>query len=297
MSLKITVPKPCHENWAAMSPDEKGRFCSLCAKTVVDFTAMPQPEVEHYLLANTDKKVCGRFSASQLDDAPVTLHIPREALFRQTSFRNIFLLALLVSMGTTLFSCQNRTIGEVSVDGDTVTVDTITQNIKTQKETDPSICGVVPGDTITEVKFKPIICTGVTTGATVVNTAPPEPFITGDIAVMPDTVFVEKDVYNLTEVHIRPEFPGGINKFYEYISSNLKTTESIEGTNRKMYVSFIIEKDGDLSTIKVLRGVDKNLDTEVTGILKNSPKWTPAQIRQKNVRVQYSLPIIIKPKE
>jgi len=278
-----------------MSPDEKGRFCNLCAKTVVDFTAMPQPAVETYLLANDDKKVCGRFSATQLHDAPVTLHIPREALYKQTGFKNMFLLALLVSMGTTLFSCQNRTIGEVAIDDDTVMVDS-TQTVKVQKDTDAPICNVAPGDTLTQVVFKPVL-PPVTTGVTVVNTVPPEPYVTGDIAIMPDTAYVEKDVYTLSETHIRPEFPGGINKFYEYINSKLKTPESTEGGIRKMYVSFIIEKDGSLGTIKVLRGFDESLNAQVIGLLKKSPKWVPAQIRNENVRVQYTLPITINLKE
>lgn len=95
MSLKITIPKPCHENWEGMTPDETGRFCSLCAKSVVDFTAMPRPEVETYLLANADKKVCGRFNSSQLHPAPKT----------KKYFSKMALAGFLLSASATLNSC------------------------------------------------------------------------------------------------------------------------------------------------------------------------------------------------
>jgi hypothetical protein len=299
MSLKISIPKPCHENWAAMSPDDKGRFCSLCAKTVVDFTAMPQPDVEGYLLANADKKVCGRFSKTQLNDAPVTVFIPREVLFRQTGFRNIFLLALAFCMGSTLFSCKDHNDRDAFITGEPAYVmpDSLVKadtahSIKTtaDKPVKPDICK----------SGNPQLKPGIIVGAVAVKI--PEPpdnraFVTGDIAVMPDTAYVEKDVYSPSEVHIMPEFPGGITKLYEYINSNLKAPENVEGGIRKMYVSFIIEKDGSLGTVKVLRGFDESLNAQVIGILKKSPKWIPAQLREKNVRVQYSLPITIKHKE
>lgn len=95
MNLKITIPKPCHENWNGMTPDEKGRFCSLCAKSVVDFTAMPRTEVEDYLLTNSDKKVCGRFNSSQLHPAPKT----------RKYFSKMALAGLLLSGSATLNSC------------------------------------------------------------------------------------------------------------------------------------------------------------------------------------------------
>jgi hypothetical protein len=43
--MKITIPKPCHENWENMTPDEKGRFCAVCSKTVRDFSKVPDDEI------------------------------------------------------------------------------------------------------------------------------------------------------------------------------------------------------------------------------------------------------------
>lgn len=56
---KISIPKPCHENWNAMIPKETGRFCDSCSKTVIDFTTMNNETIQEFLHLNKDKKICG----------------------------------------------------------------------------------------------------------------------------------------------------------------------------------------------------------------------------------------------
>ncbi|HEY4334672.1 MAG TPA: T9SS type A sorting domain-containing protein [Puia sp.] len=64
-NVQLHIPTPCHEDWEAMRPEEKGRFCSSCCKTVIDFSLMSDSEVLHYL-GNTAGNVCGRFAGDQL---------------------------------------------------------------------------------------------------------------------------------------------------------------------------------------------------------------------------------------
>lgn len=64
-NINISIPKPCHENWEAMTPAEKGRFCSACSKTVLDFTKASDREIVTYLSNN--KNTCGRFNNYQLN--------------------------------------------------------------------------------------------------------------------------------------------------------------------------------------------------------------------------------------
>lgn len=64
--LQIHIPTPCHENWDAMTPEAKGRFCGSCAKVVVDFSVMTDNEVLNYLKKNSGS-TCGHFTSDQLD--------------------------------------------------------------------------------------------------------------------------------------------------------------------------------------------------------------------------------------
>lgn len=65
-SLQLSIAEPCHENWQNMTPQEQGRFCGSCRKTVVDFTMMSDQEVLNYFL-KADHNVCGRMAEDQLN--------------------------------------------------------------------------------------------------------------------------------------------------------------------------------------------------------------------------------------
>jgi len=68
--LNISIPEPCHENWDNMSPNQKGRHCSVCKKTVVDFTSKTDESIVKYFLEHNN--TCGRFKNNQLN-RPVVL--------------------------------------------------------------------------------------------------------------------------------------------------------------------------------------------------------------------------------
>ena len=63
--MKVTIPKPCHENWATMTPEEKGRFCQICSKSVRDFTNASDQEIIDDLSQNSN--ICANFRVDQLD--------------------------------------------------------------------------------------------------------------------------------------------------------------------------------------------------------------------------------------
>ncbi|RZJ33803.1 MAG: hypothetical protein EOO51_12240 [Flavobacterium sp.] len=102
----------------------------------------------------------------------------------------------------------------------------------------------------------------------------------------------EDPVYSIRQVEVKPEFDGGMAKFYEYITRNFKTPDD-KDLKGMLYVSFIIEKDGTLSGVKVLRDLGHGTGDEITRVLTASPKWKPATVAGNPVRVQYSLPVKI----
>lgn len=65
-TIHYSIAEPCHESWANMTPHEKGRFCNSCAKPVVDFTKMPDWEINSFM-SNTTSSVCGRMTTNQLN--------------------------------------------------------------------------------------------------------------------------------------------------------------------------------------------------------------------------------------
>ena len=91
-------------------------------------------------------------------------------------------------------------------------------------------------------------------------------------------------------VQQQPKFPGDISKYLtEHISypENARN-RNIQGT---VYVSFIVEGDGEISGAQILRGVDKSLNDEAIRVVSAMPKWTPGMQNGHIVRVQYMLPI------
>ena len=99
-------------------------------------------------------------------------------------------------------------------------------------------------------------------------------------------------VFNVAGITEKPEFPGGMEKFYKFVGNNFQapTEPNLKG---KVYVMFIIEKDGSITNVSVLRDIGHGTGEEATRVIKLSPKWIPAQKDGVPVRVQYSLPITI----
>ena len=119
--IKISIPKPCHEDWNQMTPNEKGSFCDKCCKTVIDFTNKSAEEIKNTLLAENGKKVCGRFMSDQLDEKPkpvFNLNIPLYLLPKNISHRKSFAIALFFAFGTSLFSCrttEDHIVGDIAI--------------------------------------------------------------------------------------------------------------------------------------------------------------------------------------
>jgi hypothetical protein len=90
----------------------------------------------------------------------------------------------------------------------------------------------------------------------------------------------------------QPSFPGGMGMFFKYVGNNFKIPENFKGSG-KIYLKFIVEKDGSITDIEIIRDLGFGLGDEAVRVLKESPKWIPGQLNGKPARMMYSLPITI----
>ncbi|MBL0126095.1 MAG: energy transducer TonB [Flavobacteriales bacterium] len=96
----------------------------------------------------------------------------------------------------------------------------------------------------------------------------------------------------LVIVEEMPEFPGGNDAMMKYLSAQIKyPEEAVEnGIGGTVYVSYVVERDGRLSEVKVLRGIGGGCDEEALRVMKSMPNWIPGKQNGKVVRVRYNLP-------
>lgn len=113
----------------------------------------------------------------------------------------------------------------------------------------------------------------------------------------------EEENTNLSDDHIydaaeqMPEFPnGGMAGVMQYLSRNIKYPAIAQenGTQGRVIVQFVVNKDGSITDVKVVRGADPYLDKEAIRVVTNMPKWTPGKTGGKAIRVKYTLPITFK---
>ncbi len=190
--IKIRIPKPCHEDWNKMTPNEQGSFCSKCCKTVIDFTNRSMEEIKNTLLEHGNKKVCGRFMSEQLVEVPKSkpnfnFTFPLYKLPSTISYKRAFAIALFIAFYATLFSCdaqQGKPVGEIVIGK---TAKPASELIDTTKKSTEIL-----GDTILKKQPQPIMG-----GARYC-----EP-VKGDVAVEPVKATIIASDTTKTEVKIK----------------------------------------------------------------------------------------------
>lgn len=110
----------------------------------------------------------------------------------------------------------------------------------------------------------------------------------------PSIVEDDNNIYSTVGIEVKPDFPGGLQKFYTFVGNNYRAPDE-EGLKGKVFVTFVVEKDGSLTDIKVVRDIGYGTGAEAIRVLKKSPRWIPGEQNGKRVRVRYSLPITIQP--
>jgi hypothetical protein len=301
--FKITIPKPCHENWNTMTPKEKGRFCSSCSKTVVDFTKKSKIEIQEYLIENKKQKVCGHFYRKQLD--AVTIEITQTTFNKQLSFQKLFILSLFLVMGTSLFSCQYSDGKKQKIEN-IIIIDTLKKvdSIEIKKD-----LLVIPKTRKTGVSF----CDTTSKKESIIDIT-----TTGDVIELTDAIGEIEIVDGMIDLDYEPEEIGFIvieepprfktskkltkenaqkdfdKKIKKFIQENFDKKISLNLDLKKgMYRIFfliVIDENGDISDIKV-RAPYIKLEKEVKRMLKKLPQFIPGKQDGRFVKTKYTLPI------
>lgn len=327
-NFKLTIPKPCNESWDKMTPNERGKFCKLCAKTVVDFTTKSTSQIKDYLIENKGKRVCGHFYKKQLDS--IVIQLPETTFYQRLSFQKIFLLALIFAMGTTLFSCTTNTgkvqkIDKVEIIDSIIKTDDITDN-----ELDGFVIPVLKKDSVKkECKIPaPPSIGGITVIETTGETVLEEPFNIDTIIEVPELEIVEpEDVIrggirdnsdleyesietffysrevnyppiflqdkNLPKENLIKVFDKRIKQFLKdnYDSKIHKSLSLLKGT-KKLYVRITINAEGMISKVEVKAHHEK-IKTHVKDVLKKLPQLLPAIKDGKKVSVMHVFSIVL----
>ena len=104
----------------------------------------------------------------------------------------------------------------------------------------------------------------------------------------------EQEIFQIVEE--MPSFPGGEAKLMEYVAKNIKYPQIARetGIQGRVFVGFVVEPDGSISNVKLLRGIGGGCDEEAMRVIKSLPKWKPGKQRGKAVRVSYQIPVFFK---
>lgn len=107
----------------------------------------------------------------------------------------------------------------------------------------------------------------------------------------------EPEVEKIYDIVQEPaEFPGGMAGLYKYLGENIKYPSMAKeaGIQGRVFVNFVVNKDGSISDVKILRGIGGGCDEEAIRVVKKMPKWKPGKQQGKAVKQRYNLPVVFK---
>lgn len=154
---------------------------------------------------------------------------------------------------------------------------------KQEVELSPTEFEIVDDNAVIEDEFKLQDFENVTDGSLLTNT----------VEIKQELPEEEEEQPIFKVVEQQASFPGGPTKLYEYLAKNIKYPQQARetGTQGKVYLTFVVERDGSITDIKILRDIGSGCGEEAIRVVKSMPKWQPAKQRGKVVRQQFNLPV------
>lgn len=110
-----------------------------------------------------------------------------------------------------------------------------------------------------------------------------------------ETTEVVEDIIHVT-AEFMPEFPGGVSALMKYLNATIKypTISQEIGSQGRVIVQFVVDRDGNITNPEVVRGIDAHLDKEAIRVISAMPKWKPGTQNGKKVRVKYTVPVVFR---
>ncbi|MEH0158249.1 TonB family protein [Limibacter armeniacum] len=206
------------------------------------------------------------------------------------------MVGLAVSLGITLVAFEWKTyddntlvdLGTITIQDEELTLPPVTQQIiepPTPTVRAPKIVTVKDEELVAEINLE---ITEFEEDFIV------EEYVADDLAEEPQEEIVEDKVFEVVEEAAVPK--GGRSAFYKWVNDHIKYPIQPKrmGVEGKVYVQFIVDKDGRLTDLQVVRGIHEDCDAEAIRVLKKAPKWIPAKQRGRPVRQRMVLPIYFK---
>lgn len=115
----------------------------------------------------------------------------------------------------------------------------------------------------------------------------------------PENIILTADAEDLTielKKVVMPEFPGGMAACMQYLAQNVRYPKKARenGVQGRVIVQFVVDKDGSIDNIKIVRGITWDLNDEAKRVVKKMPKWKPGTIGGEPARIQFTLPIVFR---
>lgn len=293
--MGIRIAEPCHEDWDKMKLGVESRHCDSCVKSVVDFTQMERSEIISYILMRPNESVCGRVNRGQIDFRHEDVPLIIEAIQKHRP-ANAFMILALVTL--TLASCSQPN-GSAPIPKETKTVQV--EKIKPQKSKEVLADKVKAEEkTTAPTKKKSIVepvCPDPIMGIMVVEPEPYERWMM-PLPEPPEEKFSVKEELPKTFAEKMPEYVGGMEAMMAFINSNLRFTEEMEesGLQGNVYLKMVVETDGSLSHLEVMKGISgcRAFEKEAIRVVRSMPNWIPGEDQGKVCRTYMHLPIRFK---
>ncbi len=190
--MNISIKEPCHEDWSKMTPNEKGAFCLVCTKDVVDFSKRSLEEIKSYFSQPREGKTCGKFNNDQLDALNFDSFFERFTGFKLTRKVALVIAVTFMSwfMGSSKLSAQNdgQKKGMVAVRHEPNTT-TTTGNVVNKQDTTKTVKNPeiqTKGEVCTDPKTTKKPKTKAKTKTTAIKTKKtkePAPHLLGDVDI------------------------------------------------------------------------------------------------------------------